>query len=186
MTTRKHIAKSIRQEVLMEAGYRCAVPTCRTILAIDLHHIIKVSEKGGNDTSNLLALCPTCHALYHRGEIHKEAIRVWKGMLVSLNQGFEKEANDKLLFLALDERPHLFSSDGVLQFTSLIAAGLAKCGSEHIEPFDRYGGVDTSKSRWPVELTERGKLLVEAWRKGEPAALEHALEVGAGISKGQD
>lgn len=29
--------------VLTEAGYRCAVPTCRGILALDMHHIWEVS-----------------------------------------------------------------------------------------------------------------------------------------------
>ena len=82
---RKYISKKARIVVLTEAGYRCAVPTCRTILAIDLHHIIHVSEGESNDPSNLLALCPTCHALYHRGEIFKDSILAWKQLLIDLN-----------------------------------------------------------------------------------------------------
>jgi len=82
MTKRKHIPQSVRQAALIEAGYRCAVPTCRTILAIDLHHIVEVSEGGGNDISNLLALCPTCHALFHRNVITLEAIN-FKGVIIS-------------------------------------------------------------------------------------------------------
>ena len=182
MAARKAIPQSIRQDVLIEAGYRCAVPTCRTILAIDLHHIVEVAEGGGNEKSNLLALCPTCHALFHRGEISREAIRVWKGVLVSLNEGFDRDTKDKLLFLSHKDRPHLYSAEGVLHFTNLIAAGLAKCGSERLESHARGGhGADISKSRWPVELTERGKLLVEAWQKGDSQALQRALQTGAGI-----
>jgi hypothetical protein len=182
MAARKAIPQSIRQDVLIEAGYRCAVPTCRTILAIDLHHIVEVAEGGGNERSNLLALCPTCHALFHRGEITREAIRVWKGVLVSLNERFDRDTKDKLLFLSHKDRPHLYSAEGVLHFTNLIAAGLAKCGSERLESHARGGhGADISKSRWPVELTERGKLLVEAWQKGDSQALQRALQTGAGI-----
>ena len=180
MTARKAIPQSIRQDVLIEAGYRCAVPTCRTILAIDLHHIVEVAKGGGNEKSNLLALCPTCHALFHRDEISREAIRVWKGVLVSLNEGFDRDTKDKLLFLSRKERPHFFSADGVLHFTNLIAAGLAKCGSERLELHARGRGADISKSRWPVDLTERGKLLVEAWEKGDCLALQRALQTGAG------
>lgn len=73
--------KAVRLAVLTEAGYRCAVPTCRTILAIDLHHLVWLSEGGPDDASNLLALCPTCHALHHRGEIPREALLIWKGTL---------------------------------------------------------------------------------------------------------
>ena len=71
---RTKVPSSVIREVLIEAGYRCAVPTCRNILALDLHHIIEVQEGGINEQANLLALCPTCHALYTRGNIPKEAI----------------------------------------------------------------------------------------------------------------
>ncbi len=78
---RRRILKAVRLAVLTEAGYRCAAPTCRTILAIDLHHLVWVAEGGPDDASNLLALCPTCHALYHRGEIPREALLIWKRTL---------------------------------------------------------------------------------------------------------
>ena len=96
---RKSIKPSLRRDVLIEAGYRCANPTCRTILAIDLHHIIEVEKGGPNELSNLLALCPTCHALYTRGTISQEAINVWKTILVALNHAFDKESISNLLFL---------------------------------------------------------------------------------------
>ena len=51
-TTKSEVVR----EVLIEAGYRCAVPTCRTILALDLHHIEEVKDGGPNEPSNLLAL----------------------------------------------------------------------------------------------------------------------------------
>src|SRR4051795_9356504 len=78
--------------VLTEAGYRCAVPTCRNILALDMHHIVEVADGGGNEPGNLLVLCPTCHALYTRGEIHRDSINAWKTMLVSLSHAFDAES----------------------------------------------------------------------------------------------
>src|SRR5260221_13560647 len=89
--SRKPIPANLKIEVLTEAGYRCAVPTCRTILAIDLHHIVEVQEGGGNEISNLLALCPTSHALYPRGAISREAINVWKTILIALNHPFAQD-----------------------------------------------------------------------------------------------
>jgi hypothetical protein len=177
---RKAIPIQVRTEVLIEAGYRCAVPTCRTILAIDLHHMVEVSNGGPDEASNLLALCPTCHALYHRGEIAVEAIGVWKSMLVSLNQGFDKKAKDKLLFLAAADRPKLYSADAILEFAGLIASGLVKCGPERFEVKARGIGADLSKSRFPLELTAKGKMVLEAWRKGDQQALGKALALGAG------
>lgn len=105
------------------------MPTCRTVLAIDIHHIVEVSEGGGNEPGNLLVLCPTCHALFHRGEIVRDSIYAWKSMLVSLSHAFDTQTIDDLLFLATDEAAHLkVSGDGVLKFSRLIAARLATFG----------------------------------------------------------
>lgn len=96
---RTAIPQAVKIQVLTEAGYRCAVPTCRNILALDLHHIVEVNDKGPNEPYNLIALCPTCHALYTRGTISKEAINAWKTMLVALNHVFDQETISNLLFL---------------------------------------------------------------------------------------
>src|ERR1700728_1479184 len=80
---RDDIGLKTKTLVLTEAGYRCAVPTCREILLLDLHHIWEVSEGGGDEATNLIALCPTCHALYHRGKIRVESIYAWKAMLIA-------------------------------------------------------------------------------------------------------
>src|SRR5579862_6659453 len=97
---RKNLAPNTRISVLTEAGYRCAVPTCRGILALDMHHIWEVSVGGGDDPSNLIALCPTCHALYHRGTISSDAIYTYKAMLVAISRAFDLDAVDRLLFLS--------------------------------------------------------------------------------------
>ena len=71
---RKKVPKKVVIEVLTEAKYRCAVQTCRNIFAIDIHHIIEVVEGGDNELANLIALCLTCHALFHRGIISRDSI----------------------------------------------------------------------------------------------------------------
>ncbi len=96
---RENLPLKTRVIVLTESGYRCAVPTCRNILALDMHHIWEVSVGGTDAPSNLIALCPTDHALYHRGTIKQESIYAWKAMLVAITRAFDVEAIDKLLFL---------------------------------------------------------------------------------------
>jgi hypothetical protein len=66
-----------------------------------MHHLWEVSAGGGDDPSNLMALCPTDHALYHRGTISSDSIYAYKAMLVALGQAFDLEAIDRLLFLAM-------------------------------------------------------------------------------------
>lgn len=145
-------------QVLTEAGYRCAVPTCRGILALDLHHIVEVAKDGPNESSNLLALCPTCHALYTRGIIAADAIYTWKATLVSLNNAFDRQAIDNLLFLSRD--PLLvITGDALLKFAGLIVSGLV---TYETKPNPQY---------FTVSLTENGRQFVDAWKKGDRLAL---------------
>jgi len=164
---RQRIPRSIMLEVLTEAGYRCAVPTCRTILAIDLHHLVQVADGGGNTLANLLALCPTCHGLFHRGTIARESLYSWKSLLVSLSRAFDIEPLDHLLFLARPEVGDLrISGDAVLKFSRLIAADLAEFSLVMQNgPLLLYA----------VRLTSKGRMLVKAWKSGNREAVQNAL-----------
>lgn len=104
---RKNIAPKMKLELLTEAGFRYAVPTCRDLLVLDLHHIYKVAEGGGNEVSNLIALCPTCHDLYHRGHISRSSVFAWKSMLVAINRAFDLESIDRLMFLEKQPQGYL-------------------------------------------------------------------------------
>jgi hypothetical protein len=183
---RATIPEALKRAVLMEAGYRCAVPTCRNILAIDLHHIVQVSADGGNELANLVALCPTCHALYHRGTISQDAIYAYKGVLVALGHAFDQASIDGLLFLygldpiMTDEQspdiwlgPHSLpmTSDGVLHFSRLIGAGLATFQ----RLFQSYPANGVPLTNYAVELTPKGRMLIEAWMEGNREAVQRAL-----------
>ena len=167
MAERKKLSQELKLLVLTEAGYRCAVPTCRTILAIDLHHIEEVSEGGPDELSNLIALCPTCHALFHRGTITRESIYSWKAMLVSLSQAFDIEALDNLLFLEkLIPNQLAMPGDGVLKFSRLIAADLAT-----FKLIMQNGPLVL----YDVQLSQKGKMLVNAWKSGNRERVKEAL-----------
>jgi hypothetical protein len=154
--------------VLTEAGYRCAVPTCRNILALDMHHIWEVSAAGGDDPSNLIALCPTCHALYHRGTIKRESIYVYKAMLTAITRAFDVEAIDRLLFLESCEPDFLVvSGDGLLHFGRLIAAGLA---SANLKSNNNWQIVT-----YAVNISDKGRKLIEAWKQGDRTRLREVM-----------
>jgi hypothetical protein len=165
---RRNLTLATKTIVLTESGYRCAVPTCRGILALDMHHIWEVSEGGSDDPSNLIALCPTCHALYHRGTIVADSIYAYKAMLVALTQAFDVEAIDRLLFLASHDTDFLVvSGDGLLHFAHLIAAGLVTAEQK-------------SNNNWQivtyaVNIHVKGALLIEAWKQGDRKRLMAAL-----------
>jgi hypothetical protein len=165
---RARLSVSAVTRVLTEAGYRCAVPTCRGILALDMHHIWEVSAGGGDDPSNLIALCPTCHRLYHSGRISADAIYAYKAMLVAISRAFDLEAVDRLLFLDPLSRDFLIvSGDGVLSFARLIAAGLASVQQKANNNFQIV--------TYAVNISAKGRLLIDAWRQGDRTRLSQAM-----------
>ena len=178
----RKVPESVRREILMEAGYRCAIPTCGHILTIDIHHIVWLKDGGGNDPSNLLALCPNCHALHTKGEIPQAAIRHWKGMLVALNHAFDRRGMDLLLLLNKQSEGIYYSADGLFQVAGLIAAGLVQQAAVVGGGLGPAGTADASIHQ--LILTERGKLLVEAWLAGDEDKYRGLL--GGELSEGKE
>lgn len=194
---RASIPDRVRRDVLTEAGYRCAVPTCRGILALDLHHVVPVREEGPGEASNLIALCPTCHALHERGTMPREAIETYKTLLVALTGAFDRPSIDLLLFLAstqpetegasytrdvvadpprVGERHLTVSGDGLVRFAAVIASGYAD-----------YTVLAMSSARmmtYMVRLTQRGMELVNAWKSGRRGDLEAALGGNKVVTEG--
>ncbi|WP_232505004.1 hypothetical protein [Rubrivivax gelatinosus] len=90
-------------------------------------------------------------------------------MLVALSQAFDQRDIDDLLFVGAD-RPAdlLLSGDGVARFSRLIGAGLANYS---LAIADYQNG----RLLYRVHLTERGTLLLQAWKLGDRNALAAAL-----------
>ena len=158
--TRKALSQDVRRRVLHEAGYKCGNPIYRTIVTLDIHHLVPVADEGKNEPENLLVLCPNCHALHHRGEIPVESLRSWKMLLLAINEAFDRRSVD--LLLALDTTGMLFvSGEGVLECAALVAAGLVQ----------RFSHNDGRRSfpTYSVSLTAKGSALVTAWKQGNQA-----------------
>jgi len=172
---RKRLPLKTVTVVLTEAGYRCAVPTCRQILALDLHHIWQVSEGGPDEPYNLIALCPTCHALYHRGTISSDAIYAYKAMLVALSQAFDLDAIDRLLLLAgIPEDFLVISGDGVVGFGRLLVAGLARVTQKANNAWQLV--------TYTVNISDKGRALVAAWQRGDRSELATLLGATTGAA----
>jgi hypothetical protein len=81
---RQAIPRQLGREVLMEAGHRCAIPTCRQT-PVEIAHIVPWEQVQEHTFDNLIALCPTCHTRYDKGEIDRKAMRQYKANLSVLN-----------------------------------------------------------------------------------------------------
>ena len=161
--TRPHVKNEIRRQILHEAGYRCANPTCRMVLAIHIHHLDQVSKGGGNTSDNLIALCPNCHTLHHQGVIPRESLRTWKTLLLSLNEAFDRKSID--ILLALRKIPKItLRGEGMLNIAGLVASDLVEWSQSHTDVFD-------------IKLSKKGNKFVQGWTSGKlPQALSESKE----------
>jgi HNH endonuclease len=165
---RKNLSVETRELLLTECGYRCAVPSCRNILALDMHHIWEVHAGGSDDPSNLIALCSYCHDMYHRGNISAKSIYVYKAMLVAISRAFDIDAIDRLLFLnGLNKDFLVVSGDGLLHFGRLVAAGLA---TVELKANNNWQIVSYS-----VNISDKGRLIIEAWKQGDRTRLRQVI-----------
>ena len=90
---RPPIPADIKRRVLVEAGHRCAIPTCRHI-EVEVHHIIPWAKCKKHEYDNLIALCPNCHNRADQGHIDQKSLRLYKFNL--------RFAHDKFSQLEID------------------------------------------------------------------------------------
>lgn len=95
--SRPEIPRELERQVLMEAGHRCAIPTCRHPTT-EMAHIVPWAQVKEHKFENLIALCPNCHSRYDRKEIDRKAMLQYKANLSILN-GRYGEIEQRLLKL---------------------------------------------------------------------------------------
>ncbi|MFJ6136537.1 HNH endonuclease [Kitasatospora sp. NPDC092286] len=77
---RPAIPRELDRRVRVEAGHRCAIPHCR-MPVLDIAHIRPWAKVQRHEFENLIALCPTCHRLFHRGDIDRKSMLHYKARL---------------------------------------------------------------------------------------------------------
>lgn len=92
---RRSIPAPLKRSILVEAGHRCAIPTCRHI-NVEVHHIIPWKQCQEHDYDNLIALCPNCHARADRGDIDRPSLRLYKRNLQFMHDKFSNYEIDIL------------------------------------------------------------------------------------------
>lgn len=84
MTDRPAVPAQLERDLLLEAGHRCAIPTCRAH-PVELAHIEPWHKINEHSFENMIALCPTCHTRYDKREIDRKAMLQYKANLAWLN-----------------------------------------------------------------------------------------------------
>ncbi|WP_431220361.1 HNH endonuclease signature motif containing protein [Leifsonia xyli] len=89
MPSRPAIPASIERQLMIDAGWRCSIPTCGTTTALEIDHIEEWSEVKDHRYENLIVLCPTHHAMKQKGsrprELNATALKIVKQNQVELS-----------------------------------------------------------------------------------------------------
>jgi hypothetical protein len=89
MECRPAIPAALKRQIFIEAGHRCAIPTCR-VTQIEIAHIVPWSEVREHKYENLIALCPNCHTMFDKGMIDKKCMEIYKNQLQFLNDRYTR------------------------------------------------------------------------------------------------
>jgi HNH endonuclease len=95
MNDRLAVPAELRRRVLVEAGHRCAIHTCRHP-DVDIHHIVPWEQCHKHEYHNVIALCPNCHRRADAGEIDRLSLGMYKAKLVAafgLSEPLPQEGN---------------------------------------------------------------------------------------------
>ena len=162
---RPTIPADLRRKVLIEAGHRCAIPTCRYI-DVDVHHIVPWENCKKHEYQNLIALCPNCHRRAGKGEIDRKALRIYKANLRYTHDKFSQFEVDILfeLYNAQPEKDFLWPSYLMLLIKRLLDSNYV----DRAEGLPRKDGVsvffvsDMPANPDNLKITKEGKEFVES------------------------
>jgi hypothetical protein len=147
------IPAAIKRAVLVEAGHRCAIPTCRATTT-EVAHIVPWAESQDNSFENLIALCPNCHTRFdQKKEIDRPAMKMYKHNLGILNNRYGEF--ERRLFEVLaetGERLFVVGAAGDLQVTNAVKDGFFE--DKHVESMGlEVRGSDGSIKNFPMAFT---------------------------------
>lgn len=156
---RPAIPRQLIREVLMEAGHRCAIPTCRQI-PIEVAHITRWAEVKEHSFDNLIALCPTCHSRYDRGDIDRNSMRQYKANLSVLNSRYGDLERRVLKFFAQNpDREFIWLSKAL----DILLMYLLDDGFIRRDEDLRYYHSDGA----PYLITPEGREFIQKWLNAE-------------------
>jgi hypothetical protein len=147
-----------KRMALVEAGHRCAIPTCRHPTT-ETAHILPESESDDESFANLIALCEKCQ----KKEIDRQSIRGYKRNLAILNSRyseFERRVFDQIA--ETDRRSFTIGAGFEILLLHAVNDGLLK--SVELAPVGAQRGEPT---QYTYEVTDEGLDFINRYVCGE-------------------
>ncbi|WP_407674439.1 HNH endonuclease [Nonomuraea glycinis] len=104
---RSPIPAALKRELLVEAGHRCAIPTCRAPAPLEFEHIEEWAKVKRHDFANMIVLCANCHGRKGSGpnQIDRKSLHQYKANLSLVNSRYGELERRVLTYYA--QRPDL-------------------------------------------------------------------------------
>jgi len=153
-----HPGAELKSMVLVEAGHRCAIPTCRHPTT-EIAHIVPESESHDDSFENLIALCPKCQ----KKEIDAQSMRMYKRNLAILNSrysDFERRVFDQIA--ETDRRSFIVEAGLEIPLLHAVNDGLLK--RVELAP---VGGQRGEPTQHKYEVTDEGRDFINRYVCGE-------------------
>ena len=152
------VLRARKKMALVEAGHRCAIPTCRHPTT-EIAHIVPESQSHDDSFKNLIALCPKCRGK----EIDAHAMSMYKHNLEVLNSrysDFERRVFDQIA--ETDQRS--FIVEPGLEITLLRAVNDGLLKRVELVP---VGGQRGEPAQHKYEVTDEGLDFIHRYVCGE-------------------
>lgn len=155
---RDSIPEKLRRKVLVEAGHRCAIPTCRHT-RVEVAHIVPWPKVKEHTFENLIALCPNCHDLYDKDKkIDRKSMLIYKQNLGLLGSRYGEFERRVLHLFCESQKANAIRLPGLseIQVYYLLKDGLL------VKNGKNSGILSSGIPTWEeYQLTDQGKVFVE-------------------------
>lgn len=162
--SRPYLAEALRRDLLLEAGFKCAMPGCGVTAPLERAHLIDFAKTQDDRFGNQIMLCRNHHGL-HGSMITTQDLRVLKARLAWERDRYTPE---ECMILSLHAQhpgtDFVHPTASACCIRHLISDG-------YVEAVDRAESVDPSMTQY--RMTELGRYFTWAWR--ESGALHHTF-----------
>ncbi len=166
---RPSIPAELERALMVEAGHRCAIPTCRAVAPLVIEHIVDWSIVKEHKFENMIVLCANCHGLKGDGprKLDRKSLKQYKLNLGIINSRYGDIERRVLEFFATNPDANTIRLPGGLDIlvAYLIIDGLL------VKP-PPAGGIyfgDVPMHQVYV-LTQPGRDFVRKWAEAQPVA----------------
>lgn len=177
---REPIPADLERALFIEAGYRCAIPTCRVVAPLLIEHIEDYARVKEHKFENMIVLCANCHGLKGSGprRLDRKALRQFKANLSLLNHRYGEVERRILDDFAQNPTPNMRFLHGAMQILvrNLVADGYLKVHEEAAGMISSLTYTDGTGTEVNISvpdlvglsLTPTGKEFLKNWLEARP------------------